>query len=216
MLGTCPAARPPSSDIPERWRRRPTERQCRDRCADRPAIAPSETERRWSSRRSRPRASRRAAKPPDFLTPSPRGTFLNTGAPEIPVILERCVMIRSMRLLLATIFVAAASPVALAFGSWSGSQTPSGNIVCNGSGSEIDCVVFSASPTCQRTWPLRRVGRASLHCYYANIGTEVPVLSYGHAVSRSGMRCVSRRSGLTCINTAGHGFFLSRESQRMF
>jgi hypothetical protein len=125
-------------------------------------------------------------------------------------------MIRSVRLLLVTMFVAAASPVALAFGGWSGFQTPSRNIVCNGSSSEIDCVVFSASPTCQKTWSLRRVGRASLHCYYANIGTEVPVLGYGRAVSRSGMRCISRRSGLTCTNTAGHGFFVSRESQRMF
>ncbi|MFL5963092.1 MAG: DUF6636 domain-containing protein [Gaiellaceae bacterium] len=129
--------------------------------------------------------------------------------------LRRHVILRCVRWLLAIILVATASPAALA-SDWSGFQTPSRNIVCNGSSSQLDCVVFSASPTCQRTWSLRRIGRASLHCYYANIGTDVPVLGYGRAVSRFGVRCVSRRSGLTCTNTAGHGFFLSRDSQRMF
>jgi hypothetical protein len=125
-------------------------------------------------------------------------------------------ILRCVRVLLVIIFIAAASPVALASGGWLGFQTPSRNIVCNGSGSEIDCVVFSASPTCQKTWSVRRDGRASLHCLYANIGTDVPVLRYGRAVSRFGVRCVSRRSGLTCTNAAGHGFSLSRASQRTF
>jgi hypothetical protein len=120
-----------------------------------------------------------------------------------------------MRLLLASVLVAAATPVGLAAG-WSGFQTPSRNIVCNGSGSQVDCVVFSVSPTCQKTWSVRRSGRASFHCYFANIGTDVPVLQYGRAISLVGVRCVSRRSGLTCTNTSGHGFFLSRGSQRMF
>jgi hypothetical protein len=54
-------------------------------------------------------------------------------------------------------------------------------------------------------------------CLFANIGTEVPVLPYGATVrSRTGMTCTSRRVGLTCRNARGHGFFLSRRSQRIF
>jgi hypothetical protein len=113
------------------------------------------------------------------------------------------------------VLVAVMCPAALAAG-WSGFQTPSRNIVCNGSAARVDCVVFSASRTCQKTWSVARVGRASLRCLYANIGTDVPVLAYGRSVTRSGIRCTSKRSGLTCTNPDGHGFFLSRESQRRF
>jgi Family of unknown function (DUF6636) len=120
-----------------------------------------------------------------------------------------------MRVLLVLIVAAVATPVALAW-DWSGFQTPSRNIVCNHSGSQVDCVVFSASPTCQKTWSLKRSGPASFRCLYANIGTEVPVLGYGRSWTRSGIRCVSRRSGLTCTNAAGHGFALSRALQRRF
>jgi uncharacterized protein DUF6636 len=88
--------------------------------------------------------------------------------------------------------------------------------VCNSDASGTSCVVFSVSPTCQKTWTVKRTGRASFHCYYSNIGTEVPVLAYGRSVSRFGVRCMSRRVGLTCTNTSRHGFFLSRESQRRF
>jgi hypothetical protein len=31
-----------------------------------------------------------------------------------------------------------------------------------------------------------------------------------------GIRCTSRRTGLTCKNQSGHGFVLSRQSQRVF
>jgi hypothetical protein len=103
-----------------------------------------------------------------------------------------------------------------ASGGWTGFATPSRNIVCNGYPSKLYCVVFSASPTCQKTWMLKPTGRPAVHCLFANIGTEVPVLRYGRSVSRSGIRCLSTRRGLTCTNTAHHGFFLSRERQRTF
>ncbi len=124
---------------------------------------------------------------------------------------------RYVRLLLTVIVaMAVVSPAAGSSASWFGFQTPSRNIVCNGLASGIDCVVFSASPTCQRTWSLKRLGRVALHCDYSNIGTDVPVLHYGRSLTRSGMRCVSSRRGLTCTNAVRHGFFLSRESQRVF
>jgi hypothetical protein len=100
---------------------------------------------------------------------------------------------------------------------WRGFQTPSHNIVCNGARSRIDCVVLSLSHTCQQTWTLRADGVARHRCLVANIGTDVPVLRYGATVrSGSGMACTSRRRGLTCSNRRHHGFFLSRQSQRIF
>src|SRR2546423_1422641 len=92
-----------------------------------------------------------------------------------------------VRFLVALTVAAVACPLAPASAGWSGFKTPSRNIVCNGDGSRIDCVVFSASPTCQKTWSLKPHGRSFFHCYYANIGTDVPVLPYGRSVTRSGM-----------------------------
>lgn len=42
------------------------------------------------------------------------------------------------------------------------------------------------------------------------------VLRYGSSIRRYGMRCTSRRSGLRCVNRRGHGFRISRASQRLF
>jgi hypothetical protein len=42
------------------------------------------------------------------------------------------------------------------------------------------------------------------------------VLAYGTSWSRDGFRCTSRSSGLTCTNARRHGFFLSRESWRVY
>ena len=42
-----------------------------------------------------------------------------------------------------------------------------------------------------------------------------PVLGYGKTWKRSGFTCVSRSTGLTC-RRGSHGFFLSRESRRLF
>lgn len=44
-----------------------------------------------------------------------------------------------------------------------------------------------------------------------------PVLAYGKRWRRGPFRCTSRRTGLTCRHRAnGHGFFISRERQRVF
>jgi hypothetical protein len=42
------------------------------------------------------------------------------------------------------------------------------------------------------------------------------VLAYGMRWSRDGFRCTSRAVGLTCTNARGHGFFLSRESWKVY
>ncbi len=48
---------------------------------------------------------------------------------------------------------------------------------------------------------------------------EVPdarVLQYGETISRAGLSCTSRRSGMTCKNAEGHGFTVSRGGQKVF
>lgn len=46
---------------------------------------------------------------------------------------------------------------------------------------------------------------------------QAPVLAYGKTFRRGPFRCTSRRTGLTCRHRSnGHGFFLSRERQRVF
>jgi hypothetical protein len=43
-----------------------------------------------------------------------------------------------------------------------------------------------------------------------------PVLAYGETWRKRGFTCYSRAIGLTCRNTQGHGFFLSRERWHVF
>jgi hypothetical protein len=41
-------------------------------------------------------------------------------------------------------------------------------------------------------------------------------LSYGTASEVGGAECISRKNGITCVNRAGHGFFLSIQSYQIF
>ncbi|MFD1797606.1 hypothetical protein FQV27_11395 [Paracoccus aurantiacus] len=42
------------------------------------------------------------------------------------------------------------------------------------------------------------------------------VLEYGATISGGGIQCRMERPGVTCTNPEGHGFFISREDQRIF
>ena len=42
------------------------------------------------------------------------------------------------------------------------------------------------------------------------------VLNYGSSVGIGDITCMSSQQGLECVNQQGHGFFLSRASQRVF
>jgi hypothetical protein len=104
-----------------------------------------------------------------------------------------------------------------------GFRSPTGNIVCNseqdagGATVALVCVVLSASPSWgQRGWTLRLAGRPTVRTAVADIEQDVPALAYGRSWQRAGLRCTSRAVGVTCRNTGGHGFLLSRESQRRF
>ncbi len=45
---------------------------------------------------------------------------------------------------------------------------------------------------------------------------SLPVIPYGAVWSRDGFTCASAPTGLTCRNRLGHGFAISRGSQRLF
>ena len=124
-----------------------------------------------------------------------------------------------MRALLAVGLAAVPVPIVQ-----TGFLTPSGNIACNAghppgsSRALLTCTVFSAaSPTRgQKLWSMRPTGRVSVGFLKSNAATDFPTLRYGRSWSWLGIRCTSRRSGLTCKNQSGRGFFLSRQSQRVF
>ena len=64
---------------------------------------------------------------------------------------------------------------------------------------------------------MTKAGRAHVLCISDTVYTpRARVLPYGYSWSRDGFRCVSRSVGLTCTNQRGHGFFLSRESWRVY
>jgi Family of unknown function (DUF6636) len=103
--------------------------------------------------------------------------------------------------------------------SWWGFQTPSGNIVCNSDDESmaLACAVLSESTEKgQRIWTLGRTSRSRVAYVWGNIGTDVRVLEYGRTWRGDALTCTSRRTGLMCRNRVGHGFFLSRERQRIF
>jgi hypothetical protein len=102
-----------------------------------------------------------------------------------------------------------------------GFNTPSKNMVCNAGPSHgrygIDCTVFSeADSRGQKIWSMGTRGRVYVGYFMSNVATEYPVLRYGRSWTWHGFRCTSRHTGLTCKNLSGHGFVLSRQSQRVF
>jgi hypothetical protein len=120
-------------------------------------------------------------------------------------------------------------------------KTPSANIVCEyfiqigsrASESSVGCVIRSGLKPAPPRRPCQEGGYAGDRVYLGVTGrVRVPscagdpgpyvsvntarVLGYGKTWSGGGFRCTSAESGLTCRNTSGHGFFLSRERWRPF
>lgn len=109
--------------------------------------------------------------------------------------------------------------------------TPSGN---------IGCITFSGYLRCDiahKSWRARRTGRSRCPLVRGDslvmrgtgrplwtchgdtvlmpLGSE-PTLPYGKTWRSGPFTCRSRITGLTCTNRSGHGFFLSRQSYRVF
>jgi hypothetical protein len=109
-------------------------------------------------------------------------------------------------------------------------RTPSGN---------IGCVMLRGGARCdirKRDWaPLPRPatcakqvdygqglqvahgGQASFVCAGDTaLEPGLASLSYGTASRVDGSECISRSGGVTCVNQAGHGFFISIQSYQVF
>jgi hypothetical protein len=109
-------------------------------------------------------------------------------------------------------------------------RTPSGN---------IGCAMYEGGARCdirKRDWkPLPRPASCSKEVDYGqglaiSHGGEATfvcagdtaldpggsALSYGTASEVGGTECISRSDGVTCVNQAGHGFFISVQSYQVF
>jgi hypothetical protein len=62
-----------------------------------------------------------------------------------------------------------------------------------------------------------RAGQASFVCAGDTaLDPTSSALSYGTASRVGGSECISRSDGVTCVNQAGHGFFISIQSYQVF
>ncbi len=114
-------------------------------------------------------------------------------------------------------------------------HTPSGNIQCTygedfGTQADVRCEIVErngppARPkpaSCNGSWGhvfwLRESGPVQMDCD-APYGGEPSgdVAGYGQTADYGGgFRCTSEKTGFTCVNRDGHGFFLSRAAQRVW
>ncbi len=110
--------------------------------------------------------------------------------------------------------------------------TPSRNISCAlvvPNQEALRCEIHSGlnpmppQPTsydCQFDWGagflLPQSDSPKILCISDTIGGTNYTLPYGETWMKSGFKCHSQRRGLTCTNATGQGFFLSRESWKVF
>ncbi len=109
---------------------------------------------------------------------------------------------------------------------------PSGNIYCALIGEDnkmLRCEIQSLlnplppqpySNYCEFDWGagflLRQQGKPEVLCISDTIAGSNNTLSYGKTWQHSGFKCISKRTGLMCSNSDGHGFFLSRNQWKAF
>lgn len=112
--------------------------------------------------------------------------------------------------------------------------TPSRNIGCAGDRTEMRCDIRETTATpppkprsCRFDWgsayvitPKASRGRGL--CVSDTVlpspGQRIRILQYGQKIrlGNGAIVCASRRTGLTCVNRAAHGFRLSRSVIRLF
>lgn len=133
--------------------------------------------------------------------------------------------------LMVTLAVLAATPLAaqdyIAF------KSPSGNILCaiyDDAYPGARCDMLSLTPSytqppaeCDFDWgasfyiaSTARAGELACVSDVVANPSEAQVLPYGAGLSFGGITCQSEKTGITCINSAGHGFTLSKARQRLF
>jgi hypothetical protein len=110
-------------------------------------------------------------------------------------------------------------------------STPSRNIGCvyariSGAPTMLRCDIASGlrpkpprPRNCDLDWGdslvMKKHGRVSVLCHGDTALGGKP-LAYGRIWRHDGFTCTSRKTGLTCRNLDGHGFFMSRERSRTF
>jgi hypothetical protein len=109
-------------------------------------------------------------------------------------------------------------------------RTPSGNIGCvlSQGGARCDIRKRDWAPLPRPAGCPRQVdygqglqvahgGQASFVCAGDTaLEPGLAALSYGTAARVGGSECISRSDGVTCVNRAGHGFFISVQSYQVF
>lgn len=114
-------------------------------------------------------------------------------------------------------------------------HTPSGNIQCSygediGVLSDVTCEIVARSGppampqpgSCGGPWGhrfmIRESGPVQMECGAPYGGKPYgDVAGYGQTADYGGgFRCTSEKTGFTCVNRDGHGFFLSRASQKVW
>lgn len=109
--------------------------------------------------------------------------------------------------------------------------SPSGNIACvlsSDTENHVRCDMREWTPShteppadCDLDWggsyAVSATGPGILACVGDTIMMDFGrVLKYGEQISAGAITCRSERSGMTCTNTAGHGFSISKAVQRLF
>lgn len=108
-------------------------------------------------------------------------------------------------------------------------KSPSGNIKCAADSSSVDCVILSthsgvSAPVYEDCHAnhvsLSSSGRPEGICEsdfaYSGFAGSVPVLGYGQTKRGNGWSCTSAKTGMTCRNSSGHGFSMSKANIRFF
>jgi hypothetical protein len=103
-------------------------------------------------------------------------------------------------------------------------RTPSSNIICDLAFSSpregrLGCAARSSGTpgAYPKTWSLAGVGRVTVARIDNSPDPNGAVLAYGHSLRRGPFRCASSHTGLECRSVvSGHGFFLSRDLQRVY
>ena len=118
-------------------------------------------------------------------------------------------------------------------------ELPSGNIDCFTASAKrgqyaqpayIECSGVPLNPEpdktvwrCELDWAginLSAAGKPSPDCRgdvpSSQARRHKPTLEYGRVWQQFGITCLSQRTGLVCINLAGHGFFYARERWKLF
>jgi hypothetical protein len=106
-------------------------------------------------------------------------------------------------------------------------QTPSRNIGCIEGNRGLRCDIgqkeWQSPPrpsSCHLAYgdslSMSSTGRPQWRCHGDTVRDEGRILPYGATWEVGPFTCTSRTKGLTCTNRHGHGFFLSRQSYRLF